>query len=287
MSFFSIIIPTYNRADILKSAIQSVLNQKFNDWELIIVDDGSTDHTKEVIGSFDSAQMKYVYQENSERGAARNKGVLEASGKYVFFLDSDDLIYPDHLQHAFEELKGLDFPAFFHIRYEEQFEEKKIQVKKLDSSTIKDEIERQNQFACQFFLRKDVALEHPFTTNRDLKIGEDWEVILKIAARYPLHFSNKVLSAIVQHADRSMQVANSDVILKSRDILIKNLAKDEMITENIKKNVFQELTSLAALASSIQNNKKEAYKLWRESNASLSNRRSLAIFKKILFGGKS
>lgn len=291
MPFFSIIIPTYNRADRIGQTIQSVLKQEFGDWELIIIDDGSQDDTKSVISTFIDSRIKYIYQENAERGAARNNGVRKAEGNYVFFLDSDDLIYPDHLQYAYDEINKIGQPEFFHIRYEEVFEDKKREVPVLYESTLLKQVYRRNQFACQFFLRKDIAENFPFSENRDLKIGEDWEVVLKIAVRYPLHFSNLVLSAIVQHGNRTMEIANAEIILRSRDILLENLSKDEKITERVKINVFAELTSLAALAYAIEGRKAESFKFWWNSTKKNSylffSRRTLAIFKKILLGGKA
>lgn len=89
---FSIIIPTYNRENFLQLAIDSVRNQYFTDWECIVIDDGSTDHTRELIESIQKAdeRIKYFYQENKERSAARNHGIRESTGNYICFLDSDD-----------------------------------------------------------------------------------------------------------------------------------------------------------------------------------------------------
>lgn len=87
---FSIVIPTYNRAVFLPKAIESVLAQTFADWELIIVDDGSTDNTKDVVSQYGDSRITYIYQENAERSAARNNGITHSVGEYVLFLDSDD-----------------------------------------------------------------------------------------------------------------------------------------------------------------------------------------------------
>ncbi len=95
---FSIIIPTYNRADLLKEAIDSVLKQTYENWELIIVDDGSIDHTKEVVISYQDARIHYHYQLNKERSAARNKGVDLSKGDYICFLDDDDIYDKEYLQ---------------------------------------------------------------------------------------------------------------------------------------------------------------------------------------------
>lgn len=95
-NIISIIIPTYNRAHSLPVAVQSVLEQSAPNWELIIVDDGSTDDTKKVLEKYLlDERVKYYFQENSGVSAARNKGVVLSRGDYIIFLDSDDQFYPD------------------------------------------------------------------------------------------------------------------------------------------------------------------------------------------------
>jgi glycosyltransferase involved in cell wall biosynthesis len=279
MPFFSIIIPTYNRAKIITSTIQSVIDQQFTDWELIIVDDGGTDNTKEVTEKYNDDRIKYFWKENGERGAARNYGVKQANGHYVFFLDSDDLIYPNHLKHAFEKLNELNLPEFFHSRYEEVFPDKKVQVEKLDQIKIWKTIQKQNKFACQFFLRKDIALQFPFSENRELKIGEDWLLILQIGLKYKLHVSNTVTSAIVQHENRSMQIASFNEVIISRDLIIESLDSKTIID-----NVFFELTSLSALSAMLENKKALALKtilqlFLKYPVKVLKQRRTLVIIK--------
>jgi glycosyltransferase involved in cell wall biosynthesis len=86
----SVIIPTYNRGWIIKEAIDSVLAQDYAEFELIVVDDGSTDHTADVLDSYRNV-IKVLSQKNKGVSAARNRGIAEASGKFIAFLDSDDL----------------------------------------------------------------------------------------------------------------------------------------------------------------------------------------------------
>ena len=114
MPFFSIILPTYNRASFLKRSIGSVLAQTFADWELIVMDDGSRDQTKEVVTSFKDPRIRYFYQENRERSAARNNGIARAKGEYICFLDSDDAFMADHLE-VFQSriITGMHVPAIF------------------------------------------------------------------------------------------------------------------------------------------------------------------------------
>lgn len=283
MPFFSIIIPTYNRAKIISPTILSVINQKFTNWELIIVDDGGKDNTKEVVDGFNDDRIIYFWKENGERGAARNYGVKQAKGKYVFFLDSDDLIYPNHLQHAFEKLNELNQPEFFHSRYEEVFTNKMVQVERLHQNTIWKTIQKQNKFACQFFLRNDIAIEIPFSENRNLKIGEDWLVILQVGIKYPLNISNQVTSAIIQHPNRSMQMSSHKDVVKSRDLILEAL-KEGGYDRLMLNNIYFELTSLSILSAVLEKQKKQAVisliKLFFKDPIKIcKQRRTLAIIK--------
>jgi glycosyltransferase involved in cell wall biosynthesis len=103
----SVVIPTYNRAFFVNKAIDSVLNQIFTDYEIIVVDDGSTDETKKNLKKY-SDKIRYIYQDNSGVSAARNTGITIARGEWVAFLDSDDEWRPDYL---FKQIKrARDFP---------------------------------------------------------------------------------------------------------------------------------------------------------------------------------
>lgn len=122
MPFFSVIIPTYNRAKYIKKAIESVLNQTFSDFELIIADDASTDNTKEIVSSIKDSRIIYFKNEkNLERCITRNKGIQMAKGKYIAFLDSDDYHLPNHLEILYNEIKKQNEPeaVFFTNAYDE------------------------------------------------------------------------------------------------------------------------------------------------------------------------
>lgn len=109
----SVIIPTYNRAHLIDRAIQSVLPQTYKDFEIIVVDDGSTDNTEEVVLSFGSEKMRYIRHEtNRGVAAARNTGIRDARGEYIAFQDSDDEWYPNRLEvisKIVEDRKDIDF----------------------------------------------------------------------------------------------------------------------------------------------------------------------------------
>ena len=94
----SVIIPTYNRANMVGDAVQSVLEQSYADWELIVVDDGSQDNTRDVLADYSDPRIRYIYQENRKLPGARNTGIRAGTGEYVAFLDSDDLFTPGKLE---------------------------------------------------------------------------------------------------------------------------------------------------------------------------------------------
>lgn len=91
----SIVIATYNREKTILRAIYSILNQKFDAYEIVIVDDGSKDNTKQIIENLNNEKIKYFYIENSGAGNAKNYGVMQCSYPYIFTLDSYDELYPD------------------------------------------------------------------------------------------------------------------------------------------------------------------------------------------------
>lgn len=92
----TVIIPTYNRSHLIRDAVESVLNQTYQDFELIVVDDGSTDNTKEILSVYQD-KLTYIYQDNQGRSHARNHGIKLARGEYIAFLDSDDVWFLDKL----------------------------------------------------------------------------------------------------------------------------------------------------------------------------------------------
>lgn len=101
----SVIIPTYNRSGEVRNAIQSVLSQTFTDFEVIVVDDGSSDDTREVLANTFSDRIRYFFQTNAGLSAALNKGIAEARGEWVAFLDSDDLWEKEKLEWQFKALE--------------------------------------------------------------------------------------------------------------------------------------------------------------------------------------
>lgn len=109
MKKVSIIVPVYNSARTIKKCIDSVVNQSYNDWQLILINDGSTDDTKKIIESYNDVRIKLVNQDNEGVSASRNRGILEADGEYIIFLDSDDSLTVNACETFVEGMKNSDY----------------------------------------------------------------------------------------------------------------------------------------------------------------------------------
>ena len=134
----SVILPVFNAEKYIEQAVLSVLNQSFSDFELIILNDGSTDSTKKILDSFDDSRIKIINQSNQGPGSARNKGLKVVNGEYVMFLDSDDWYHEKALEISYNEITeyGADLTFFQMINYNngEVYENDWFDLKTFDES---------------------------------------------------------------------------------------------------------------------------------------------------------
>lgn len=121
--YISVVIPSYNRSALAAQAIESVLAQSYGDFEIVFVDDGSNDDTRQVVGAYNDSRIQYIFQENAGLGAARNTGIARAQGQVVAFLDSDDLFLPRCLEsqvRTFERETNAGFAAGGYVFIDEK-----------------------------------------------------------------------------------------------------------------------------------------------------------------------
>ena len=217
--FFSIIVPTFNRASFLPIAIRSVLEQTFIDWELIIIDDGSTDETGSVVSKFNDKRIQYFWQENQERSTARNNGVLKAKGEYICFLDSDDYFLPNHLQVFFNNIINQKCPISFfytdlqHQNYIGQF---KPLIYDFEFENNLDFILRTTIHSQQTCIHKTILTEFQF--NPKFRIGEDIELWMHIFNKYQVFHISEITLVVVQHQERSVDNKRTDSYLSILDL---------------------------------------------------------------------
>lgn len=226
--FFSVVIPTYNRAGFIRKTIESVLDQSFQDFEIIVVDDGSTDSTEEVVGSITSDKIHYYKKENAERAAARNFGAKKSKGQYVNFLDSDDIVYANHLQEANEftvQHKGVEI---FHIAYDVRDDHGKLLWSQTIIKRINVQIVHGNLLSCNgVFIRRDVFLENQFNEDRALSSLEDWELWIRMSARFYFANSSQITSAIILHEERSVMTADAKKLKLKADHFVRYVSEDK------------------------------------------------------------
>lgn len=194
---FSVILPTYNRVKFIKNAINSVLNQTFIDFELIIIDDGSTDNTLEIVTNINDSRIKYHYQENSERSAARNKGIDNASGTWICFLDSDDEYQPNHLRELAKFIEdATPSPGLIAtgITTQQEVAGKRREFLNLNNGILLE-------IGSKFLIPSQVCVHRSILENVRFdvrfRLWEDTHLWLRIAAQYPVYQMEEY--TVIQH----------------------------------------------------------------------------------------
>lgn len=167
-------------------AIDSVLSQTFTNWELIIVDDGSTDNTKEVVASYQDSRIRCIYQENAERSAARNKGIANANGEWICFLDSDDIFLPNYLSEIAEFLMSQNILLGLICSGLIRKESKKESFKPFLNLSNPPVQEIANQFLIptQVCVHRSILEKEKFDIR--FRLWEDTHLWMRIAAQYPI-----------------------------------------------------------------------------------------------------
>lgn len=190
----SVIIPCYNTGEYLEEAIQSVFQSNFQDFEIIVVNDGSTEEsTLFVLASIDYPCTHVIHQENGGLAAARNFGVRMSSGGLLFFLDSDNRVRKGYFEKALSVFDanptvGVVYgrPVFFGESTVPRFESRDFNFEALLAGNYID--------ACAFVRREAFVAIEGFDENRELKISEDWEFWIRLAqTSWGFHFLDEQL----------------------------------------------------------------------------------------------
>ena len=224
--YFSVVVPCYNRADLLPALVGHVLQQQDPDFELLLVDDGSRDDTLAVAQALAATdgRIRVFTQPNAERGAARNRGLREARGRYVNFFDCDDEMFPHHLAVVRAYVAAHGEVEVLHTGYEIRAENERVVLRVTDFARPTNEALLDNNFlACNtVFVRRDVALAHPFVEDRRLASAEDWELWLRLACAYPFHSIGQATFCLREHDGRSLNTIPAEAV-RVRDELFARL----------------------------------------------------------------
>ena len=291
---FSIVVPTYNREKFIVKTIQSVLSQTYTNFELIIVDDGSTDNTEKFVRNVKDKRIKFFKKENEERGAARNYGTNKAKGDYITFLDSDDLLYSKYLEEANLFIASNNAINIFH----QLFEVTNILGKVIHSANysnnnvFKSLIKKGNFMACQgMFLQKDFAKANLFNEDKKLAGSEDYELWLRISTSTNIIINPVITSALLQHLERSVVNININNLIKRKELMLHYLFSNKLINSKLLK--YKRILKTGAysyislhIALSKQSKKtalKYLFKAIKLSPIFIFKRRFFAIIKHLIF----
>jgi glycosyltransferase involved in cell wall biosynthesis len=292
MILFSFIIPTYNRATFITKTIKSLLDQSYSNFEIIIVDDGSTDNTEEVINLIKDPRVRYFKKENGERGAARNYGTDKALGRYCNFFDSDDLAYPNHLQEAYNLIKEHDQePEVFHLLYDLKKPNGELLEKaSFRGSPVNKLLIFENFLSCNgVFIRTDIAEKFRFPEDRRIAVSEDWALWLRLASRYTILNKNIITSSIVIHDQRSIYDYSVDKVIIRDELLLEYLFSDKEFLNYFRKNLDRfksDRYTFFTLLLSLKKRRKETIhyllKAMKTDPTVVIRRRFLASVKKLI-----
>ena len=228
---FSVVIPTYNRAGFIEATLKSVLGQTYSSYEVIIVDNCSTDDTDQVLEPYIKAgQIRYIkHDQNYERARSRNTGMQAAQGDFVTLLDSDDFMYPNNLADAAEYARAHPEIKCFHNLFESVDATGKM-LYRYPMPELRNQLKAiaaGNFMSCiGNFIHRDIYQHYAFDTNPDLTGGEDWEFWLRVLADHKLGRIEKINSGVQQHPGRSVNNQNLENMKRGLEHLCTKLATD-------------------------------------------------------------
>ena len=204
MPFFSVIIPLFNKEKFIEATLKSVLNQTFIDFEILIIDDGSTDNSATLIKGFDDTRIRYFYKENAGVSSARNYGIEKSQSNYISFIDADDYWYPDFLEEMIKIIQNYPqqnvFSAAIEIETSKKVFPATYSIVKTNDHEIVNYFTASNKetvicTSCAVFHKN--IFEKIGTFDTEVKSGQDTDMWIRIGINYPVVFSWKILARYI------------------------------------------------------------------------------------------
>jgi glycosyltransferase involved in cell wall biosynthesis len=232
--FFSVIIATYNRKKLTAKTINTILNQTFYNFEVIIIDDGSTDGSYSYLARRYSLEqrVKLFHQNNAERGAARNNGIQKAVGVYLVFVDSDDTIDSNHLEILYSHIIRESYPNFLTCKFDfiKNGKTTRAPIAKLSAGYYDYKpLLNGNTFGMYSCARRENPNLIKFEINPEYAIFEDWMYHFSNLYQDKIFLIDHTTYHINDHNDRSMRIGHEIICTKV------NLAKNWII-DHVKLN---------------------------------------------------
>jgi len=231
MPFFTVIIPLFNKEKFIEVTLKSVLNQSFTDFEILIVNDGSTDSSIAIIKSFTDPRIRYFSKENAGVSSARNYGIEKAKADHISFIDADDYWYPGFLQEMFENIKKHPeqkvFSAAIEIATANKVFPAQYSISKTNDSEIVNYFSASSKetiicTSCAVFDKN--VFEEIGNFDIQIKSGQDTDLWIRIGLVYPVVFSWKILARYV-YDEKSLSKNKNYLTTKVDFIKFKELEK--------------------------------------------------------------
>lgn len=280
----SVIIPVYNAEKYIKRTIDSVLNQTYNDFEIIVIDDGSTDNSKKILDEYKD-KVRYFYQNNSGVSSARNNAIKLSSGKYIALLDQDDLWYPQKLEIQINYLKehpdtALLYSDCNYIDENDNINFRLFEKNKSYQGNVFKELIIDNFIPIPTVLIKKEVLEKVGLFLENYTFAEEHELYIRIAKDHKIGYIDEPLAGYRVHdSNLSKQIDRSikeDISVKE-DVLAKYASEIEPYKNEVLKKLAEYHYHLGIIYRSAGHNKKA-----RES-FKISIKISLFSLKQIIF----
>lgn len=244
MPFFSVVIPTFNSGIKLTKTLESVLGQTFSDFEILIMDDGSNDNTKDLLKKYSDSRIKYEWQPNSGGPATpRNRGIKASTGKWIAFLDSDDLWYSQKLELVFDVISKKSIDVICHnelLNINGVIENKILEYGPYDKAFYKNLLIKGNCLSTSA-----VAVKKDFIFNNDISFNQDPDHVIIEDYDFWLHLA---------HNDAKFEFMN--------DVLGEYVIENHNISHNVQKSRINTEIVLKNHVFNIQKFESNRNKLW-------------------------
>ncbi len=282
--FFSVVIPLYNKQNYVQNTVQSVLDQTYENFELIIVNDGSTDNSLEVVKKIKSDKIKIVEQKNQGVSVARNTGISNASGKYIALLDADDYWYPHHLIELKKVIQLHPHAGIFCMGYEilidgNKLEKANYNLKEPNKIQLIDDYFNASIINPVIWTSASAFSKEKFKEigrfDKKLRTAQDLDFFVRAALKFKVSFNPQITMRYHQTSENNLAQSfyNED-----RAYFINKFSVEEKSNESLKKYLDINRYALVIRCRMISNN------LWKDilpainKNNLTSKQRTLLYF---------
>jgi glycosyltransferase involved in cell wall biosynthesis len=291
LPFFSVVIPTYNRASLIARTLETVRTQQFREFEVLVVDDGSTDDTASIVSPFlTDTRFRYLSKQNAERGAARNYGLEHAQGEYVIFLDSDDLFHPNHLATLYAAIKATPaLPNFIATKYDfdRDGQRRPSDLAPMPAGQLGfDTFLQGNVLACNICVWRTNPDLKLFEEDRRYAAVEDWLFLLENTQNdQVVQLVDAVTLTMNDHDQRSMRADNQGLI-RRLELAVDWMQKHLTLTSDQRRRLLGRVYYLCAIHAYADGHRGQALSYTQQAAPGLSVKATATLLARIVLGQK-